>query len=132
MARPKWYRSLGFKIIVSQDKDLSQIPGLHLNPRKLDEGIVEIAAKQGDRTFWFQELTGDVPDNYSGCPKIGPGKATKLLDSGQPEEYPVLVLAAFEKAGLSIAEAAVQINVARILQYQQYDFKKKEPILWKI
>ena len=37
---------------------------------------------------------------------------------------------AFEKKGLTEDDALLQARVARILRASDYDFKKKEPIMW--
>ena len=41
-----------------------------------------------------------------------------------------VVLAAYEKAGLTEADALAQARVARILRASDYDFKQKKVKLW--
>jgi 5'-3' exonuclease len=78
-------------------------------------------------------LVGDSTDNYPGLPGCGPVKAEKILEKVQPEEsYVPHLQLAYAKAGLSFADLATQLNVARILTTKTYDFEKKEPILWSI
>lgn len=119
----------GRKIIVSADKDLDQIPGLHLDPSNLDQGLVMVSGEYADRFLWQQVLTGDPVDGYSGCPGVGPVTAEKILSAGAP--YDVPVLAAYLKAKLTPEDLEVQVNAARILTAQTYDFKKEKPILWR-
>lgn len=122
----------GKKIIVSADKDLDQIPGLHMNARAPDEGVYRVAPEFSERLLWTQALTGDQTDNYTGIPGCGPAKAAKVLDKADPTEYADRVLAAYLKAGLTAEDMTVQVNVARILTSTTYDFKKKEPVLWQM
>lgn len=134
---PKLIR--GEKIVVSADKDLGQIPGLHLNPSAPHEGVYRITERFAQRLLWSQVLTGDVTDNYPGCPGIGPKKVGKYLDPNplrkkgtDPGTVEGRVLEAFIKAGLTAEDMAIQVNVARILTASTYDFKRKEPILWQM
>lgn len=145
----------GEKIIVSLDKDMKTIPGLYFNDRMMKP--VLITEEEADYWHLFQTLTGDTTDGYSGCPGVGPGTAEAALKgllkqvpydhtmqrgkrSGEVEiryrEEPAesmwaVVLSFYAKAGLTEADALVQARVARILRHSDYDFKKKEPILWR-
>lgn len=127
----------GEKVIVSADKDLQQIPGLHMNARAPHEGVFRVTPEWAERFMWTQVLTGDPTDNYSGCPGIGPKKAAAILDYPRLKgvTYEDHVYAVYEKALTGDprdvgAELAVQVNVARILTADTYNFKTKEPILW--
>lgn len=116
------------RIIVSIDKDMKQIPGLYC--RWPDPEVVTITDIEADRFHLIQTLTGDVTDGYSGCPGVGPVKAAKIIyEAPLAEEWP-LIVKAYEKAGLTEADALVQARCARILRASDYDFNKKEPILW--
>lgn len=110
-------------IIVSVDKDLLQIPGRHFHRGKK----MMVSEEEGDRMFYTQVLTGDSTDNYPGCPGIGAKRAPLVLDEGEP--WPSIV-AAYEKKGLTEEDALTQARVARILRASDFDFKRKEPILW--
>jgi DNA polymerase-1 len=123
----------GEKIVVSIDKDLRSIPGKLWNTNR-EAPVETITLNQADYWHMRQTLTGDTTDGYVGCPKVGPITADRMLI---PEGVPAhrvpkweIVLAAFEKAGLTEDDALVQARVARILRSTDYDFKKKEPILW--
>lgn len=121
----------GEKVIVSLDKDLKTIPGLICDMRE-PITIQDISEEEADYNHMYQTLIGDTADGYHGCPGIGPKTAEKLLD-GVPKTYanmwPVVVQA-YEKKGLSEEVALVQAQIARICRRDDYDFKRKEVILW--
>ena len=114
-------------VIVSPDKDLRTIPGLHLD----GEEITEITQAQADRNFYIQVLTGDSTDGYPGCKGIGPVAAAKLLNgcNSEPEMW-LAVLKAYVKAGFTTDFAVRMARCARILRPDEYDHHKREPILW--
>jgi hypothetical protein len=68
----------GETCIITIDKDLDMIPGLHYNFK--DEVHYETTPEQGWRIFCKQLLTGDSTDNIPGLPKIGAKKAEDILD----------------------------------------------------
>lgn len=121
----------GEKVIVSLDKDLKTIPGLICDMRE-PITIQTITEEEADYNHMYQTLVGDTADGYPGCPGIGPVSATKLL-ADVPRTYadmwPVVVKA-YEKKGLSEEVALVQAQIARICRRDDYDFKRKEVILW--
>lgn len=110
-------------IIVSDDKDLMQIPGKHL----VGGQIITVTKEEGDYLHMKQTLTGDAVDGYPGCPGIGPKTAEKLLAEGNHWEA---VIKAYTKAGLTEADALLQARLARILQVEDWDEKARKPILW--
>jgi len=114
----------GPKIIVSDDKDLLQIPGYVYRPS--EDVIHKISRKQADRWFLTQALTGDATDGYSGLPGCGPKTAEKILQVGCWGE----VVEAYEKKGLNEAEALTQARLARILRAGDYNLKRKKLKLW--
>lgn len=114
------------KIIVSEDKDMKTIPGLLFNPRKDQEPRV-ITEEEANYWHLYQTLVGDPTDNYKGCPGVGPKKAEKILASECNFEAVVL---AFQSKGLTEEDALVQARVARICRASDWDFKKREVILW--
>lgn len=119
----------GDKIIVSIDKDMRQIPGTLYNPGK--DTFSVISKEEADYVHFMQTLTGDQTDNYKGIPGIGPVKAAAILDPFNDDaEMWQAIVAAYEKAGLTEADALVQARVARICRHTDYNFKTKEPILW--
>lgn len=64
-------------VIVSIDKDLLQLPGLHYNFVKQE--FKTVTKEEGIRFFYQQCLTGDTADNVKGIAGIGPKKAEKIL-----------------------------------------------------
>lgn len=125
-------------VIVSIDKDLMQIPGTYYNPNRTGAGrkreIEEITVAQGDRHHLYQTLIGDVVDNYTGCPGIGPVKAITLLNQIEeltPDERWIEVCKLFVDRGYTREYALTQAQVARILRVTDWDIKHKRPILWQ-
>ena len=102
-------------IIVSEDKDLKTIPAMVYNPQK-DDAPVLIPEFTAAWNHMFQTLTGDSTDGYSGCPKVGPVAAKKILqDIDQVEDLWPTVVAAFKKQNLSEEVALQQAQVAQII-----------------
>ena len=110
--------------IVSPDKDMRQIPGKLYN---FDE-VFTVSKEEGAKWHLIQSLAGDQTDGYSGVPGIGVKRATTLF-----EEHGYswkTVIKAFEDKDLSEYDALTNARLARILTADDYDFTKKEPILW--
>lgn len=125
-------------IIVSEDKDLRTIPCRFYNPAHPHHGTVTISEADADYMFFTQVLTGDVVDNYKGCPKIGPvtaeqilSKASKGVDDLKQRNVEIwkAIVAAYEKAGLTEDDAITQARCARILRYEDLN-DDGEIILW--
>lgn len=110
--------------IWSADKDLKQIPGLHWD----GDDWEEVTEEEADRFFFYQCLAGDAADGYKGCPGVGPVKADRILAKDPSWEA---VVKAYEKQELTEADALITARLARILRPGEYDFIKKEPILWQ-
>jgi DNA polymerase-1 len=111
-------------------------------PAKVWNGKALVGYTDQEADYWhmLQTLTGDAVDGYKGCPGIGPVGAEKLLngpavegeatyDSGDPVLWP-RVVAAYEKKKLTEEDALRNARLARILRWDDWDRKKKEPILW--
>lgn len=129
----------GEKICVSLDKDMKTLPGKHYNMLKDFEFI--ITQDEGDYNHYRQTLTGDTTDGYKGCPGIGPVAADRLLTAclpGKENGNPVFnhagawqaIVKAYVKAGFNEEEALRNARVARILRHGEYDYTKKEVVLW--
>lgn len=71
-------RSNGSAIVVSQDKDFSQIPGRIYDFVKKEEKLV--TQKQAILSLYAQALSGDSADNIPGATGYGPVKANKALE----------------------------------------------------
>jgi DNA polymerase-1 len=114
-------------IIWSDDKDLKQIPGLHLD---LEDGVYEVSLAEADRVHAMQTLTGDTVDGYPGCPGMGPVKAERLLDKAGANPWPAIA-EAYTKAGKTHDEFLAQARVARILRAEDFNFDTRQPIMWE-
>jgi len=119
--------SPGETMIWSEDKDLRQIPGLHLTA----EGQKVIYPDEADRWFYTQVLIGDTADNYKGCPGVGPVKAERCLEHAQPHEMWDCVVDQYIKAHLTEEDALVQARLARILRSDDWNSETKEVKLWQ-
>lgn len=115
-------------VIISQDKDLKQIPGEKLDfDKKGQATLVNVTPEQGAKWHLYQTLVGDAIDNYKGCPGIGDKRAQAALDKS-PTWATVLNL--FHKAKLTEEDALLQARLARILQASDWDSEKQEIIPW--
>jgi DNA polymerase-1 len=122
-------------LIISQDKDMRQIPGMLATYIGAEPKMV--TEYEGARWFLTQTLIGDTTDGYKGCPGVGPAGADKLFDQIRTHDPKVFieegwkhVVAAYAKAGLTEADALVQARLARILQWSDWDYTNKQPKLW--
>ena len=132
------------KIICSIDKDLQTIPGFHLNFTKSVTAfgweVKEVSRPEADHYHLYQTLMGDATDGYPGCPGVGKVTAAKILEPfyGIESGYEWFdvpaawgsVVKTYEKAGLTEADALQNARVARICRASDYDYQKKEVILW--
>lgn len=119
----------GPRILASADKDMRTLAGTHYHMNSHFE--FEVSALDADKSHMYQTLVGDTTDNYKGCPGIGEKKATELLEKGHnAKEWWDLTAAAFVKAGLTVDYALLHARVARICRHTDWDFNKKEVILW--
>ncbi|XP_074612654.1 5'-3' exonuclease-like [Acropora palmata] len=66
-------------LIVSNDKDLNQIPGNHYDPQK--NKLFTVTVDEARKQKYMQWIHGDSVDGIPGIPGIGPRKAEKFLDS---------------------------------------------------
>ena len=111
-------------IIVSPDKDMRQIPGELYN---LDERFT-VNKDDGAKWHLIQSISGDQTDGYGGVPGIGVKRAEALFtEKGYSWRT---VVNAFTDKDLSEEDALVNARLAKILTKDDYDFKKKRPILW--
>jgi DNA polymerase I len=116
-------------IIVSDDKDLLQIPCRVFSPNK--GKTTTVTKEDGYRTHMIQTLTGDRTDNYPGCPGVGEITAAKVLDGLMLEDMWPAVVGLFEAKGFTEEDALLQARLAKILQTEDFDRKKRKVKLWK-
>ena len=84
-------------VIVSIDKDLDCIPGLHYHIKNREKFTV--SEHHALRFFYQQLLSGDPTDNIPGVPRIGPVNAKKmLLNVTDEEEMQEIVVEAYMSA----------------------------------
>jgi hypothetical protein len=106
-------------IIVSNDKDLHQIPGLHYDWIKKE--FYSISPKEAKTQLFTQILSGDSTDNVPGLEGIGPAKAAQILEGAQsPNEMVDRVVEAYKMHG-PISWYSYLIEQARLV----YILKKK-------
>lgn len=119
--------SVANPLMVSPDKDMRTIPGRLL----AKEEIETITPHQADRAWMLQTLTGDTSDNYQGLKGVGPVGAEKILGSAAvlKDMWPKVV-AAYQKAGLTINDAIFNARLARILRDGDYDYRAGRVRLW--
>tara|TARA_Y100001963_G_scaffold148365_1_gene226136 strand:+ start:11 stop:775 length:765 start_codon:yes stop_codon:yes gene_type:complete len=110
--------------IVSPDKDMRQIPGKLYN---FDE-VFTVSPEDGAKWHLIQTLAGDQTDGYSGVPGIGVKRAEYLFEENGYSWK--TVIKAFTDKDLNEYNAITNARLARILTFHDYDFIKKEPILW--
>ena len=115
-------------VIVSDDKDMLTIAGLHYQPRKPENGIFSTTYKEADYLLYKQILTGDRADGYTGIPGVGPKKAEKILEDGGVCWR--TILKAYEDYGLHDEDALITARLARILRPGEYNWIENHPILW--
>lgn len=119
-------------VILSSDKDMRTIPGLH---HFIHDGSTELVDEQtANYNFMYQTLKGDLTDNYPGCPKVGDVKAQRVLALCPKDLLSMwkAVVTEYKRADLDEAYALTQARLARILRNSDWDSKNKKPILWKI
>ena len=134
--------SSGKSIAVTIDKDLRSVPGWHWNPDKELEPIL-VSEETADRNFHIQWLTGDTTDNIPGIWKMGPAKATKIIDSVSKDNWTQAVLATYEqsidrnKEKYTYDYCITMARCVRILRYGETSAKRittktidKEIKLW--
>lgn len=150
-------RFKGDKIMVTKDKDMNTLAGLHYRTHKKILGVHEVTQKQADFFHLKQGLAGDPTDGYKGCEGWGMQTADAFLKDPYklvPETYVPksgknkgeeqtrwvkqecddlweCIVSLYAKTGVSEEDAIKQFQVARILRTSDYNFKTKEPILWQ-
>lgn len=81
-------------ILISSDKDFNQLLNKNLriyNPRKDEiirlENCRDLFGYHANETVEYLAMVGDISDDISGFPGIGPVKARKILDEGRIEKF---------------------------------------------
>ena len=111
-------------IICSPDKDMKQIPGKLYN---FDETFT-VSKEDGAKWHLIQSAAGDQTDGYPGVPGIGVKRATTIFED---KGYSWKTLTEmYNDKGYTNLTAITNARLARILTVDDYDFDKKQPILW--
>lgn len=114
------------RIIVSADKDLLSVPGLH---GRAGGRVWRVTPEEGETRHLAQTLIGDRADGYRGCPGVGPRRAEALLRAASRDPW-ARVLDAYGRAGLGPDAALREARLARILRHGEVDPDAMTPILW--
>jgi 5'-3' exonuclease len=90
----EWY-----PVIITIDKDMDQVPGMHYNPRKKE--FYDISESQANYLLWNQVIIGDPTDSIKGIEGIGKVGASKILQNRLDHEYKLATIDAYiSKYGL--------------------------------
>lgn len=125
-------------VIATLDKDLKQIPGIHV---WVDNEPYEVTAEDAERFTYQQYLVGDSTDGVPGCPGVGAVTAeriTQKLDLSSPVDCWQTIVRTYEEAQskkkLDLYDAHEyalrQARLVRILRYGDYNFTTHEVKLW--
>jgi len=120
-------------VICSGDKDMRQVPGIHL---WLDQPGDKVTPAEGMMLFWQQAITGDATDGYAGAKGVGPQGASKLLGGVDPFDEVAcwrIVVQAYRDAGHQdfVADALINAQLAQLLHPNQYNFSTFEATPWQ-
>ena len=120
------------RIIVSEDKDMRTIPSKLYAPHRDHLGIITVTTEQANQFLAYQAIIGDSTDGFLGCPGLGKGSiyAEECNETDSSDLWD-LVLDAYAAKGLREEDALIQIRMACILRYNNYDFKTKAVKLWE-
>jgi 5'-3' exonuclease len=119
---------IGPHVIVTNDKDMLQIPGNHWNP--VLGTMTHINEDMADLKFHMQWLTGDATDHIPGIPGVGPAKAEKILADVPPERRTLTVLSAYRERKLDPDYALLMGRLVRILTKDQWDESTQTISMW--
>jgi hypothetical protein len=114
-------------VLVSIDKDLLQVPGLHYNFVKKE--FTRVSPYDGLRFFYKQCLIGDKADNIKGVEGIGEVKAERLLKAA--EETAIDLYSCFDEPILADYEQA-WFNTVQNAYGDDIEFFKNGACLWML
>ena len=119
--------------IVSSDKDMKTIPGVHIYSPFHDQKFGPHSEEEADDFWLYQTLVGDTVDGYGGCPRVGKVTAERILanwEGASFEEKWADVLKSYSRAGQDETHAVLQARLARILRPGEYDDGRQAVRLW--
>lgn len=127
LATDKAYLAGQDPCLITIDKDLGGIPGLHYNPHKKKE-VWSVSQEEADFCHLSQTISGDATDGYPGVPGLGKVRADRLLtEKGATWET---VLGAYTKAGLPESYALLMARLAKILDSSLWDAENRKWKMW--
>lgn len=91
-----WKNLSNLPLLVHIDKDIDQVPGEHLNWRRVER--YNVTEEEARKELFRSMLVGDTADNIKGIKGIGPVKAEKILDKSTNWEETVREM--YEKENL--------------------------------
>ena len=106
-------------IIVSIDKDLLQVPGLHYNTRKKE--YVHMSEEEASLLLHTQVLMGDSTDNIPGLKGIGKVKAAKVMEGVSMPQHLSTVKSFWQKYFGRGWETDLQLNMDLIYLRRSMD-----------
>ncbi len=115
---------------VSLDKDIMSCHGWFWNPDKMCFPIY-ISEEDADKNFYKQWLMGDSTDNIPGAKKVGPVKATKLVEDNYGPNIIPVIMKEFEDRGHDYDHCVTMARLVRILRDGEYDRATGEIALWE-
>lgn len=122
--------------IVSDDKDLRQIPGSLFVPRTSERLV--ISRTDADRSFFTQCITGDATDGYPGAFRHGPKSkyvhavSRRTTAAGMWATVVAAYRNSIRRFGADrVADPLTQARCARILRAADWDFRRQVPKLWQ-
>ena len=118
-------------VLVSIDKDLLQVPGLHYNFVKKE--FKTVTPYEGLRFFYYQCLVGDAADNIKGVKGCGKVGANALLDKAENSVYDEYEekYSAFDIPTVEAFEDA-WFNAVRDKYNDDIEFHKNGACLWML
>jgi len=106
-------------IIVTIDKDLDQIPGMHYNFVK---GLLyNVTPEEGLKFFYHQLLMGDAADNIPGLTGIGPKKAEKALARATTERHFFQIARTMYEKEYAHMWYDIMLRNGRLLKIRQFE-----------
>jgi 5'-3' exonuclease len=144
--------SMGDEVVIaSGDKDLLQVPGVHIwmdtGKEQQDEAGLSISYANGsiiktntvehaERFTYKQYLSGDSTDGVPGCPSIGDKRASDIVASfniNRPVDCWKEIVRTYETKGKVEQPsdfATQQARLVRVLRAGEYDFSTHTVNLW--
>lgn len=111
-------------VIVSQDKDLLQVPGKHLH--MIDMTKFTVSPKEADFNLYQQVITGDSTDDIPGIKGYGPVKAKKHLEGAESTDD--LFSLALDLHG-DFDALCLTGRLVYLLRHEDDDFMKRKEVV---